>query len=58
MSISNEAVQQLIKNALPDADVIVFKVLDVRASRKKPEKLVDNRAQVDFFGRHQRKTLI
>ena len=42
---------------VPDADAVVLKILDVSVTIEEPEEFVDDRFEMDFFCRHERKTV-
>ena len=47
----------LVGPFIPDADLALFEPADVGVAAQEPQQLDDNRAQVQFLGRQQRKSL-
>jgi len=42
---------------VPDTHTVLVQIFDVRVAAQEPEQFVDDRFEVEFFGREQRKTV-
>ena len=56
MPVNRPQLPLRISPLIPDGDAVLVEVADIGIACDKPEQLVDNGLQVDFFGRKQRKT--
>jgi len=54
-AVNRSKVTPLIRPFIPDCDSVIVQIFGVGVSAQKPQQLVDDRAQVDFLRRDQRK---
>ena len=57
VAVNRAQVAVFVRPFVPDGNVVVFQVFDVGIAFEEPQQLVDNRAQVEFFGGQKRETL-
>src|SRR3954463_2610823 len=57
LAIDRAEIAFIVGPLVPDADVAVLEPADVRVAAQEPEKLDDDRAEVQFLRRQQWKTL-
>ena len=58
MPIDRSEVAVLIGPFVPDVDIVVEQILDVRVSLEEPQQFVDDSFQVEFLGGEQGESLL
>jgi hypothetical protein len=48
----------LVRPFVPDADVMIAQIFDVGVAAQEPQKLINDRPQVQLLGGHQRKAIL
>ena len=55
MTIDGAEISLLVRPFVPDADSVLLEVADIGVALQEPQQLVNDRAQVQFFGGQRRK---